>query len=60
MASRKIVTTHVFPPIPIRSMDWQAHYDGDEPNDDGQMLVGNGATEQEAIEDLVANSGEVE
>lgn len=33
--------------------DWQAHFDGDEPNDDGQMLVSRGATEQEAIEDLL-------
>lgn len=51
---RKIITTYVYPPIPIRSMDWQAHFDGDEPNDNGAMLVGRGATEQEAIDDLLA------
>lgn len=50
--SRKIITTFVYPPIPVRNYDWQAHYDGDEPDDDGHMLVGRGATEQEAVEDL--------
>ncbi|CAB4202915.1 hypothetical protein UFOVP1623_13 [uncultured Caudovirales phage] len=49
----KIITTFVYPPISIRSCDWQAHFDGDEPNDEGQMLVGIGATEQEAINDLL-------
>ena len=53
--ARKIITTHVYPPIPIRQFDWQAHYDGDEPDDDGHMKVGNGATEAEAIDDLVEN-----
>lgn len=48
----KIITTHVYPPIPIRSMDWQAHYDGEE---DEQMATGTGATEQEAIDDLIEN-----
>lgn len=51
----KIITTFVYPPIPIRSCDWQAHYDGDEPNGDGQMRTGSGATEQEAIQDLLEN-----
>lgn len=44
----KIITTHVFPPIPIRSCDWSAHIDGQE--EDGPQ--GWGATEQEAREDL--------
>lgn len=48
----KIITTFVHPPIPIRSMDWQAHYDGEE---DEQMDVGTGATEAEAIADLIEN-----
>lgn len=48
----KIITTFVYPPIPIRSLDWSAHFDGDEPDDDGHMLVGRGATEGEAIQDL--------
>lgn len=51
----KIVTTHVYSPIPVRSFDWQAHYDDDEPNDEGQMATGHGATEQEAIDDLTEN-----
>ena len=50
---RKIITEHVYPPIPIRSCDWLAYYDGDEPNDDGQMKTGSGATEQEAIDNLL-------
>lgn len=50
---RKIVTEHVFPPIPIRSMDWAAWFDGDEPNDAGAMLHGEGPTEEAAIADLM-------
>ena len=57
---RKIITTFVDPPIPIRSCDWQAHFDGDEPDDDGQMLVGRGSTEQEAIDALRENSSDQE
>lgn len=57
---RKIITTHVHPPIPLRSMDWQAHFDGDEPNDNGQMPVGRGEAEYVAIIDLIENyEGEV-
>ena len=48
----KIVTSYVFPPIPDRRFDWSAWRDGDEPNDDGQMTIGYGATEEEAIADL--------
>lgn len=50
----RIVTSHVYPPIPFRGADWAAWYDGDEPNDDGQMAVGRGATEEAAIADLRA------
>lgn len=46
---RKIVTTCICPPIPLRSNDWIAHYDGDE--EAGQY--GYGATEAEAIADFV-------
>lgn len=52
----KIVTAFVYPPIPVRTFDWQATYDGDEPNDDGQMAVGSGATEAEAVTDLIENN----
>lgn len=48
-----IVTAHIYPPIPIRTMDWQACYEDDEPDDDGHMRVGHGATEQEAVTDLI-------
>lgn len=50
---RKIITELVYPPIPNRNHDWQASFDGDEPNDNGQMLTGHGATEQEAIDALL-------
>lgn len=57
MTSRKIITTAVFPPIGTRDCDWQAHFDGDEPDDNGHMLVGRGATEQDAIHDLMMEAG---
>ncbi len=48
----KIVTTHVYPPIPIRQFDWQAHYDSEA---DEQMNCGHGRTEAEAVVDLLDN-----
>lgn len=45
----KIVTNNVYPPIPIRSFDWCAHYD------DEEGPTGWGATEAEAIADLTEN-----
>ena len=48
---KTIVTSHPYPPIPLRSMDWQACFDGEE--EDGPY--GYGATETEAIEDLKRN-----
>lgn len=47
---RKIHTSHVYPPIPVRSFDWQAIFDGYEPGDS----IGTGKTEQEAIDWLIA------
>jgi hypothetical protein len=47
---RKIVTEHVNPPIPDRSFDWSATFDGYEPGDS----IGTGRTEQEAIDWLIA------
>lgn len=44
----KIVTSFDNPPIPVRSCDWSACYDGFE--EDGP--TGRGATEAEAIADL--------
>ena len=51
----KIITTHIYPPIPIRQFYWQAHYDDEEPNDNGQMAYGSGRTKAEAIADLLDN-----
>lgn len=51
----KIITEFVYPPIPIRSMDWQAYYDGEEPDDDGRAEFGTGVTEKAAIHDLLVN-----
>ena len=50
--SPKIITTDVYPPIPVRNLDWQAHYEGEE---DEQMDVGHGVTEEDAIRDLMIN-----
>lgn len=48
--TRKIITDFVYPPIPVRTMDWAAYYDGCE-----EGPVGHGATEAEAIADLIDN-----
>lgn len=45
----KIQTEHVFPPIPVRTMDWSAVTD----NYDLGHPIGRGATEQAAIDDLM-------
>lgn len=51
-----IKTSFDFPPIPYRGMDWSAvdsdTYDYDQP-------VGHGATEQEAVADLLSQLEEV-
>lgn len=50
----KIETSFVYPPIPIRQFDWSAidadTYDG---ADDSNCPIGYGATEQEAIDNLL-------
>lgn len=51
--THKIVTSFVYPPIPIRTCDWAAYFDDDEPNDEGQMQIGRGRTEADAIADLL-------
>ena len=51
----KILVHHIYPPIPIRSFDYQATYEGDEPDDDGHMAVGHGATADDAIAELTEN-----
>jgi len=47
----KIITSYDHPPIPVRSFDWSACYEGFE--EDGPC--GHGATEAEAIADLTEN-----
>ena len=49
---RKVQTTHVFPPIPLRNFDWRASFaDGDEGDP-----VGWGVTEKDALQDLYEQS----
>ena len=45
----KIITNHVFPPIPQRQFDWAAVFDNYEPG----CHVGYGRTEQDAKADLI-------
>jgi len=45
--TKKIITDHIHPPIPIRGHDWVAYYDGEE-----EGFTGYGQTEAEAIADL--------
>lgn len=62
----KIVTHYECPPIPIRSMDWSAcEHDNDDADWDGERWVidrpvGYGATEEEAIEDLLRQLKEID
>lgn len=46
----RIVTSNIFPPIPVRTMDWSAV---DDDTYDGSGPIGWGETEQEAIDDLL-------
>lgn len=52
---RKIITTHIYPPIPIRSFDWQATLDDYEPGEP----IGHGPTEAAAKADLLEQLYEV-
>jgi len=49
---KEIITRHICPPIPIRQYDWEATYE----NYDEGDLIGYGATEQQAIDDLKNNA----
>jgi hypothetical protein len=42
-----------YPPIPIRNMDWSAVEDNYDGAEDSNCPVGHGATEVEAIKDLL-------
>ncbi len=48
----KILTQHVFPPIPIRLFDWSAVKDGDCGCPECHAPIGRGRTRLEAILDL--------
>jgi hypothetical protein len=53
---RRIHTEYICPPIPIRAFDWAAYFDDyDGAPDAGYQPVGNGATEVEAIFDLLVS-----
>ena len=49
--TKKIITEFVYPPIPIRTHDWCAYYDGEAES----RRYGWGQTEAEAILDLKGN-----
>lgn len=53
MRQGEINVDFIYPPIPIRDFDWQATWDGDEPDDNGQMLHGHGRTPLDAIRELL-------
>ena len=50
MSPRRIITSYICPPIPIRSFDWCAMLDGDDDNE--RAPRGWGVTETDAILDL--------
>lgn len=51
---KQIITEHLNPPIPTRGNDWVAYRDGGDGAPDGRhWLRGYGATEQDAIDDLL-------
>lgn len=49
----RIITTHEYPPIPDRSMDWSAVREGYDGAPDSHCIIGRGPTEQAAIDDLI-------
>lgn len=49
----RIRTDYWRKPGPTNQFDWSACFEDDEPNDNGSMLAGYGATESAAIEDLL-------
>jgi hypothetical protein len=55
MTEREIIVRGVWPPVPTRSFDYCAIYDGDEPDDECNMKAGYGKTPEAAIQDLRDN-----
>lgn len=54
MSKPRIITSHVYPPIPVRTNDWRAYRDGEEERGN----YGWGATEEDAIADLLEREDE--
>lgn len=54
VTKKKIITTFVHPPIPLRNFDWCATYDGE----DEEGNRGWGATDQEAILALISQDND--
>lgn len=53
--SPRIVTEYWAKPIPDRSCDWLAFFEDAELDDNGCIAFGEGATEAEAMSDLIDN-----
>lgn len=65
MISPKINTNYWAKPIPVRSFDWSATFDGYDPGEpdgeggySGGDTIGYGATEQDAVDDLLSQNEE--
>jgi hypothetical protein len=56
MTARRIVTEHIYPPIPNRNFDWRATFEG---YDEGEPM-GYGPTKEAAIADLILEAGDGE
>lgn len=53
MNNRNIITSFDYPPIPNKRFDWSAIFDDYDGTDDSGSPIGYGATEKEAVEDLL-------
>lgn len=50
-ANMKVILSYICPPIPDRSMDWEAYIDNDDGNEDAPR--GHGFTKLSALENLL-------
>jgi hypothetical protein len=53
----KVVTSFLYPPIPVRHFDWAAYIEGDE-DGTGSGTTGRGETEVDALRDLAEKLAE--
>lgn len=58
MVTHDIKTSYRRKPVRTDAYDWMASYASDEPDEDGMMLVGFGATSQDAVDDLIDRAAE--